>query len=75
MMDRFRGSVVSQFEIDCLTIPSVDTSKPAICGQAKTGNFLGPAKTGEFYFVPSSGRKSVWTLVRQLRGPHLSTCA
>jgi len=33
--------------------------------------------TGEsrFYFVTSSVRKSVWTLVRQLRGPHLSTCA
>ena len=29
----------------------------------------------EFYFVASSVRKSVWTLVRQLRGPHLSTCA
>jgi hypothetical protein len=28
-----------------------------------------------FYFVPSSVRKSVWTLVRQLRGPHLRTCA
>ena len=28
-----------------------------------------------FYFVASSVRKSVWTLVRQLRGPHLSTCA
>jgi hypothetical protein len=28
-----------------------------------------------FYFVASSARKSVWTLVRQLRGPHLSTCA
>ena len=41
----------------------------------KTGNFVTPAKTGEFYFVPSSVRKSVWTLVRQLRGPHLSTCA
>ena len=39
----------------------------------KTGNFLAPAKTGEFYFVLSSVRKSVWTFVRQLRGPHLST--
>src|SRR5712692_5245119 len=28
-----------------------------------------------FYFVASSARKSVWTLVRQLLGPHLSTCA
>jgi hypothetical protein len=27
------------------------------------------------YFAASSGRKSVWTFVRQLRGPHLSTCA
>ena len=27
------------------------------------------------YFVTSSVRKSVWTLVRQLRGPHLRTCA
>jgi hypothetical protein len=41
----------------------------------KPGNFVVPAETGEFYFVPSSVRKSVWTLVRQLRGPHLSTCA
>jgi hypothetical protein len=37
--------------------------------------FLRPASTSEFYFVPSSGRKSVWTLVRQLLGPHFSTCA
>ena len=29
----------------------------------------------EIYFVPSSVRKSVWTFVRHLRGPHLSTCA
>jgi hypothetical protein len=44
----------------------VDGSKPAISPVAETS---------EFYFVASSGRKSVWTLVRQLRGPHLSTCA
>ena len=25
----------------------------------------------QFYFEASSVRKSVWTLVRQLRGPHL----
>jgi hypothetical protein len=54
--------------------PSVDGSKPAIYGQGKTGN-LAAAETSEFYFVPSSVRKSVCTLVRQLRGPHLSTCA
>lgn len=44
----------------------VDRSKPAISGAAETS---------EFYFVPSSVRKSVCTLVRQLRGPHFSTCA
>ena len=44
----------------------VDRAKPAISGTAETR---------EFYFVPSSVRKSVCTLVRQLRGPHLSTCA
>jgi SAM-dependent methyltransferase len=50
-------------------------------GRLKTGNLstgqnrqLSPvAETSEFYFVASSVRKSVWTLVRQLRGPHLST--
>ena len=37
---------------------------------------LGPAaETGEFYFAAASARKSVWSFVRQLRGPHLSTCA
>jgi hypothetical protein len=33
------------------------------------------AETGEFYFAAASVRKSVWSFVRQLRGPHLSTCA
>jgi hypothetical protein len=51
-------------------------------GQVKTGNLwtgqnrqFPAAETSEFYFVPSSVRKSVWTFVRQLRGPHFSTCA
>jgi hypothetical protein len=44
----------------------VDRAKPAISGTAETS---------EFYFVPSSARKSVCTFVRQLRGPHFSTCA
>jgi hypothetical protein len=52
-------------------------------GQLKTGNlwtgqnrqFPGAAETSEFYFVPSSVRKSVCTFVRQLRGPHFSTWA
>ena len=34
-----------------------------------------PPNEEQFYFVPSSVRKSVWTFVRQLRGPHLSTWA
>jgi hypothetical protein len=29
----------------------------------------------EFYFAAASGRKSGWTFVRQLRGPHFSTWA
>ncbi len=47
--------------------PLIDTSKPAICERRP--------RPVEFYFVASSGRKSVWTLVRQLRGPHLRTWA
>jgi hypothetical protein len=50
-------------------------------GQFKTGNlwtgqnrqFAGAAETALFYFVPSSVRKSGWTFVRQLRGPHFSS--
>src|SRR4051812_4908419 len=37
--------------------------------------FPAASETGEFYFVASSVRKSVCSFVRQLRGPHLSTCA
>ena len=33
------------------------------------------AEDPEFYFRASFERKDVWTLVRQLRGPHLSTWA
>jgi hypothetical protein len=47
--------------------PSIDTSKPATTSAA--------TETQGFYFVAASVRKSVWTFVRQLRGPHLSTCA
>jgi hypothetical protein len=54
---------------------SVDGSNPAIRRRAKCRFFLRRARLVEFYFVGSSVRKSVWTLVRQLRGPHLSTCA
>ncbi len=43
--------------------------------RVKPAIFLAVTETSEFYFVASSVRKSVWTLVRQLRGPHLSTWA
>jgi ABC-type uncharacterized transport system involved in gliding motility auxiliary subunit len=35
--------------------------------------FRPAAETDEFYFAAASERKSVWSFVRQLRGPHLST--
>lgn len=55
---------------------SVDSSKPATDRHVKTGHHgRGGRDPMEFYFVASSVRKSVWTLVRQLRGPHLRTCA
>lgn len=47
--------------------PFSDTAKPAIAGVA--------IETREFYFDICSVRKSVWILVRQLRGPHLRTWA
>ena len=55
--------------------PSVDGSNPAISGHRKPGHIRRPETGVEFYFIGSCSRKDVWTLVRQLRGPHLSTCA
>ena len=43
--------------------PIVDT--------AKAGHFRRPETGVEFYFTASCVGKDVWTLVRQLRGPHL----
>ena len=54
---------------------SADGSNPAISGHRKTGHFWRPETGVEFYLIGSCVRKVVWTLVRQLRGPHLSTCA
>ena len=54
---------------------SVDRSNPAICGHRKSGHFRRPETGVDFYFRASFERKAVWTLVRQLRGPHLSTWA
>ena len=54
---------------------SVDRSKPAILSTGKTGHFLTGAETSEFYCEAASVRKSGWTFVRELRGPHFSTAA
>ena len=54
---------------------SVDGSKPAISGHRKTGHFRRPRRALIFTSRPPVFAKVVWTLVRQLRGPHFSTCA
>ena len=52
----------------------MDGSKPAIYGHLKSGHFRRPETGVEYlYFTASSVGKVVRTLVRQLRGPHLST--
>ena len=53
---------------------SADGSNPAISGHRKPGHIRRPETGVEFYFMGSCARKDVWTLVRQLRGAHLSTC-
>ena len=55
--------------------PSVDGSNPAISGHRKSGHFRRPETGVEFYLTAPCVGKVVWTLVRQLRGPHFSTCA
>jgi hypothetical protein len=53
-------------------------------GQGKTGHSstlqnrpfpVSGIEASEFYRTLSPDCKSVWTFVRQLRGPHFSTCA
>jgi hypothetical protein len=44
-------------------------------GTGQNQHFQPVTETTEFYFAGSSVRKSVWTLVRQLRGPHFRMCA
>ncbi|MCY4024681.1 MAG: VCBS repeat-containing protein, partial [Acidobacteria bacterium] len=54
-----------------------------LSGRVKTGHLWTPQnrpfpapETGvDLYFRAPCVRKVVWTLVRQLRGPHFSTCA
>ena len=53
--------------------PSADGSNPAICGQRKPGHFRRPETGVESCLTASCVRKSVWTLVRQLRGPCAAT--
>ena len=59
----------------CEVPASVDTLKPAIERQGKTGHHRRATETMWFYCATASGRKSAATFVRQLRGPHFSTCA
>jgi len=54
---------------------SVDTSNPAIYRHRKTGHLGSAVEAGDLYLTAVSVRKSVCTLVRQLRGPHLRTWA
>lgn len=58
--------------------------RPVLGGQGKSGHLLTPqtrplrpsgSRPCEFYRTESPEGKSVWTFVRQLRGPHFSTCA
>ncbi len=51
--------------------PSVLTSKPAIGGRVKTGQ---RRPSGTSFFYPAEGCVGKSVLVRQLRGPHFSTC-
>jgi hypothetical protein len=44
-------------------------------GKIHTGHHEWATETREFYFEPPSTRKSVWSFVRELCGPHFSTCA
>jgi hypothetical protein len=72
-VDSDRVAVTKEF---LAQLSSVDGSTAASDRQFKTGHHeRGGRDQWSFYFVASSVRKSVWTLVRQLRGPHLSTCA
>ena len=56
---------------------------PPLSERVKSGHLWTPQirpfrrpETGvEFYFTASCVCKVVWILVRQLRGPHFSTCA
>ncbi len=52
-------------------LASVITSKPAMGGRVKTGQ---GRPSGTSFFYPAEGSVGKSVLVRQLRGPHFSTC-
>ena len=75
MVAMVQGAEGRRLPYDVLTShASVDGSKPAISGHRKAGHFRRPETGVDLYFMGSCVRKLVWTLVRQLRGPHLRMC-
>jgi predicted HTH transcriptional regulator len=73
MVDRvIAGQTQHSARAEAAQEASVVTSKAAIRGQCKTGHARKPSGTRLFYSAACCGGKSVF--VRQLRGPHLSTC-
>ena len=71
-----RTGVEAGLEVTLEHVPPTSFQAGGILGgRVKPGHFQRPETGVEFYFTASCVRKSVWTLVRQLRGPHFSTCA
>jgi hypothetical protein len=58
-----------------LALPTRSFSIRDPCKRSRAEDWEQRGSTRMVYFVTSSDRKSVWTLVRQLLGPHLRTCA
>ena len=80
------GIVLDRVDWGCCTLADVPIVAPGGCYAVvldpltpptaqKPSSFDVATRDTWFYFVASSARKSAWTLVRQLLGPHLSTCA
>ena len=53
--------------------PARGLRRVAISGHRKSGHFRRPETGVEFYLTAPCVGKVVWTLVRQLRGPHFSS--
>ena len=69
------GLIAYRFSADRSGETSVDGSKPATRGRVKTGHQAADPRRVDVYLAASWWRKSPLTLVRQLRGPHLTTWA